>query len=295
MSTLTKVFVVLLVLFSVAFTTMTVAMVAQSANWRETALKYEERARIADTTLRNMIAATAAQETTARDTIQAHAARIGELEKRLQEINATASRLRSDLARVEADKGSADAMNRSLLAQVELSRDAESRLREQLNRVDRENIDLQQRNVDLNGRVNELHAQVAVMGEQRRQFEQQLNTLKVENDRLSQATQRRSTGRTMEDPTGLAMSNVKPLTTTAGSAIRGRILAVQDGYVTISVGTADGVQRDMKFVIHRNGTYIGDLQIVSVEPGQAGGRLTPTSTPPRSGDQVTDAVSLAGR
>lgn len=292
MSTLTKVFVVLLVLFSVAFSTMTVAMVAQTANWRELAVKYQDQAKVADTALRNLIAATAAQETTARDTIQAGAVRIGELEKQLQEANASAARLRSDLAKSEADKGSTDAMNRALLAQVELSRDAESKLREQLNTNDRANIDLQQRNIDLNGRVNELTAQVSVLSEQKRQYEQQLNLLKQDVERLSHATQRPSSAGTFEDPSGLAMRNVKPLTTIAPSAIRGKILAVNGNLVTISVGTADGVRRDMKFVIHRDGSYVGDLVITAVEPGQAAGRINNPTQSPRNGDLVTDAVSI---
>ena len=64
MSTLTKVFIVLLVVFSIAFTTMSVSLVAQMTDWRETAEKYEEHARVADANLRHLIAANAAVELT---------------------------------------------------------------------------------------------------------------------------------------------------------------------------------------------------------------------------------------
>ena len=46
LSTLTKVFIVLLVVFSIAFTTMTVSIVAQTANWRDLANTYEQHAAI---------------------------------------------------------------------------------------------------------------------------------------------------------------------------------------------------------------------------------------------------------
>ena len=59
LSTLTKVFAVLLVFFSIAFTVMTVSMVAQTTNWKDTAQKYEEHALVADTNLRNLIASSA--------------------------------------------------------------------------------------------------------------------------------------------------------------------------------------------------------------------------------------------
>lgn len=290
MSTLTKVFVVLLVLFSIAFSTMTVAMVAQTANWKDNATKYEERARIADTTLRNLIAASAAQETTARDTIQRHSDRVADLEKQLQESTAANARLRTELAKLDAEKGSTESMNRAMLAQVELSRDAEAKLREHVNKIDRENIDYQQRNVDLNGRVNELHQQVAVLTEQRRQYEQQLHLLKQDVDRLSGAPVRN-----MENPTGIAMQNIKAMDPPKAGAIRGRILAIEGNLVTISVGTADGVRKDMKFIVHRDGQFVNEVQVSAVEPGQAAGRLIRADGMPQTGDQVTDAMSLAGR
>lgn len=269
---------------------MTVAMVAQTANWRDNATKYEERARIADTTLRNLIAASAAQETTARDTIQRHADRIGELEKQMQESTAANARLRTELAKLDAEKGSTESMNRALLAQVELSRDAESKLREHVNKIDRENIDFQQRNVDLNGRVNELTQQVSVLTEQRRQYEQQLHLLKQDVERLSGGPVRN-----MENPTGLAMSNVKAADAPKAGAIRGKILAIDGNLVTISVGAADGVGKDMKFIVHRDGQFVNEVQVSAVEPGQAAGRLIRADGVPQMGDQVTDAMSLAGR
>ena len=288
MSTLTKVFVVLLVVSSIAFTTMTVATVARTANWRDLALKYDEQARIADTTLRNNIAATAAEETAYLDEIQTHLARISDLEKKLQDTGAEVARLRTELAKVESDKSGADAMNRALVAQVELSRDAESKVREQLNSVDRENADLQQRNIDLNSRVNELTAQVSVLIEHTRQYEQQLAILREERPGVS---------RGMESPTGSAMRNVRPIspqTATAAGAIRGRILAVDGNLVTISVGTSDGVKNNMKFVVHRDGDYVADVVVSAVEPDQAAGRIVGGNAgrAPRSGDSVTDVISL---
>ena len=103
LSTLTKVFVVLLSVFSVAFTVMTVSVVAQVTNWRETALKYEEHARVADTNLRNMIAASAADLAAARDQVQLHVARTGDLETKLSEQTNARAQLRADLAKAQAD------------------------------------------------------------------------------------------------------------------------------------------------------------------------------------------------
>ena len=88
MSTLTKVFIVLLSVFSIAFTTMTVSIVAQWADWKELANDYQQHAVVADTNLRHMIAANAAELAAANDTIRGHLEQIGELENTIVIVTA---------------------------------------------------------------------------------------------------------------------------------------------------------------------------------------------------------------
>lgn len=293
MSLLTKVFTVLLVVFSIAFSTMAVSMVAQTTNWRETATKYEENARIADTNLRNMIAAAAAQEATARETIDGYLSRIGQLEEDLQKNGAEVARLRSGLAAAESEKSSTVAMNRALLSQLEMARGAEAEYRGQRERLDRDNIDLQQRNIDLNARVNELTSTVTVMNEQRRQFEQQINILRKANESLSKATGRAPSR--VEDAAGAGLANIHALTPARAAAIKGKILAVSGNLVTLSVGMADGVSKDMVFVINRGADYVGEVKINAVNPNQSAGRITLSSLSPQIGDEVTDWVAMSGK
>jgi hypothetical protein len=289
---MTKVFTVLLVVLSIVFTVMTISVVAQTANWRDTALKYEENARIADTNLRNMIAASAAELATARDSIKSHLGKIGELESQMQANSAELARLRSDFAKVEAEKSSAEAMNRGLLTQVEAARSGETEYRKQLAGIEKRNIELERRNIDLNDRVNEQTAQIDVLVEQKRQYEQQLNILKEEAERGSRQASRSGAGVTLESPTGAAMQNVTALTPGGPTAIRGNVMEVSDNLVTISVGSADGVKKDMVFVIHRDGQYVGDVKISDVTPNRAAGKLVRTTGTPTKGDQVTDALAM---
>ena len=193
-STLTKVFVVLLVLFSIAFTSMTVSIVAQTTNWKDTALKYQEHARIADTNLRHEIAAGAALLATARDDVRAHLSKIGQLETDRQAARTEAGRLRSELAKADSEKSSSEAMNRGLLSQLDVAEAARSEYRSQRDTLETRSIDIERRNVDLNDRVNELTARVDVLFEQRRHFEQQINILRSENDALARQTRGFTTG-----------------------------------------------------------------------------------------------------
>lgn len=294
MSTLTKVFVVVLVVLSIAFTAMTVSVVAQTTNWRATAEKYQEHARVADTNLRNLISANAAQLQAAEDAIAGHQARANELGKKLQESQSEVAQNRGELARVAAEKSSADAMNRGLLAQLQVADAARGEYHKQRDELEKRNIDLERRNIDLNDRVNEQTAKMAVLLEQRRQFEQQLNILRTENEKLASDSRRVSTGMSLEEPTGAALPGVTAVTPASLTAIRGKILEISQDLLTISVGAADGVKKDMVFVIHRDGQYVGDVKINLVDPNQSAGRLVRTALPPQLGDQVTDSLRLGG-
>jgi len=287
LSTLSKVFIVVLVVFSITFTTMTISIVAQSTHWRDTALKYQDHARVADTNLRNLIAASAAELATARDSINSHLEKVGELEGQVQTSATEASKLRSDLTKADSEKSSAESMNRGLLAQLQIAESARNEYKKHRDDIEKRNIELERRNIDLNDRVNEQTARIAVLMEQKRQFEQQINILRADLDKSGRG------GRALEQPAGAAMANVNALNPVGGSAVRGRVIDVEGNHVSISVGSADGVKRDMEFVIHRGQQYVGKMQIQKVEPSQAAGRVLNSALAPTKGDEVTDAAAIA--
>lgn len=295
MSTLSKVFAVLLVVFSVAFTSMTVSIVARTANWKETAQRYAEHARVVDTNLRQMIAASSAELAAAHDRVQANRAQISQLEQQVQSQAADVADLHAQIAKLTSEKGSTEAMNRGLLAQLQSAEAARSQYQAQRDGLERKNVDLDRRSIDLNDRVNELTAAVTVLQEEKRQYEQQLHILQQENDKLSNAMQRPGSGDQFESPSGLALKGVEAATPVSGTAIRGRVTQVEGDLVTISVGRADGVTKGMKFVIHRGDEYVGDLVINAVDPNQSAGRLTIAPRTPSLGDIVTDARQLGNR
>ena len=82
--------------------------------------------------------------------------------EQLRKVEAELAKLRTDVARVDAEKSSAEAMNRGLLAQLEAARSGETEIRKQLADIERRNVELERRNIDLNDRVNEQTAQIAV-------------------------------------------------------------------------------------------------------------------------------------
>ena len=291
MSMLTKVFVVLLLL-SITFTVMTISIVAQIPDWRTTAEKYAEHARVADTNLRNLIAANAAELATARDAVRAHLERSGALETQLRTARIEAAELQSDLAKADSERSSTEAMNRGLLSQLQMAETARAQYRKQRDELSHQNIDLQRRNIDLHDSVAGQAAQIVVIQEQKRQFEQQINILRQENEKLSEEAWRTSAGMMMEEPAGAAMQDVTALSPVAARVIKGAVVEVDGNIVTISVGSADGVRENMVFVIYRDEHYVGDLRISLVDPNESAGRLVRSTFTPRPGDQVTDARGL---
>lgn len=284
MSTLTKVFIVLLTVFSIAFTTMTVSIVAQQTNWRTLAERYQQQRDIADTNLRHQIAAGAAELATAQEVIQGHLRRITELEAQASRHAMILSEKEADLAVAKAEKSSRDATNSALLAQLESTEKARAAFQTQRDELERRAIDLERRNIDLNDRVNEQTARIAVLIEQKRQYEQQLNALRG-GTRVSALPS--------EDPASAALPGVHPATPALAGGIHGTVVDVSGNVVTISVGASDGVLKDMVFVVHRGHQYVGDLQVTMVDPNRAAGRPVGAAFTPQPGDQVTDAVSLA--
>jgi len=76
-----------------------------------------------------------------------------------------------------------------------------------------------------------------------------------------------------------------------GVPIRGTVTEVADDRASISVGTADGVHRNMTFKIYRNENYLGDLLVTYVLPNEAAGTLVLQVGSVVTGDTVTTAFN----
>lgn len=295
MSTLTKVFTVLLVILSIAFTVMTVSFAANSTNWRAAAEKFQQERDLADANLRHQIAAGAAQLAAANDALQRQLQRVADLEKSVREKESAAAQLQLQADRIAAEKSSAEALNRGLLAQLQAAETTRNEYRKQRDDLEQQSVDLNRRNVDLNDRVNELTARIAVMVEQRRQFEQQINLLKQENEAMARSTGKAPIATSLEEPQGAALTGVTATTPMARAAIRGQVVEIAGDVVTLSVGSSDGVQPGMVFVVHRGDEYVGDLKIDLVDPSRCAGRTIGGPTGAKIGDLATDAVSISSR
>lgn len=287
MSTLTKIFVVLLVVFSIAFTMSTISFVAQSNNWRELAQGYQTEVQATDAQLRNVLASSAAEVASARDAINAHIGRYKSLEVDYQSALQQIADQKAQLAETRATGNSLQSTARLLAGELKVGQAGWAEQRKQRDELERRNLGLEKRNLDLSDRVNEQTAKLLVMQKYQRQIDEQNKILQDENQRLGQIRRRLEQG----DVGALAdadRSRVRAISPVATSPIRGEITQISGKLATISVGTADGVVNGMVFVIYRGLDYVGDLEIVKADPNNAAGRIMRSRGSPRIGDKIAD-------
>ena len=285
MSTLTKILVILLVVFCIAFTMSAISFVARTNEWRALAQGYQQEALVSDTYLRNTLAESAAQKALDRDAINAHIARIKELESANQDAARQIAGLKADLAQARAEATSLQGTVRTLSGEIKVGQAGWAEQRKQRELLPERNLEVEKRNLDLNERVNEQTAQLTVLHQELRRREQQIQILREENRKLAQA---RRGAAEFETFSPAEQERVTPLTAVASSPVRGRVTGISGALATISVGSADGVTEDMVFVIYRGLDYIGDLEISKVEPNQAAGKIVRAAGAVRVGDEVAD-------
>ena len=58
-----------------------------------------------------------------------------------------------------------------------------------------------------------------------------------------------------------------------GPMLSGKVLTVRDNLVMLSLGKDDKVKTGMKFIVSRNGRYLGDVQVLKVYDDFAGAEV----------------------
>ncbi len=290
MNTLTKVFVVLLVIFSIAFTMMTIQFSAQVPDWRNLAEGFRNDAKQTDTANRHLVAAKVALEAQAQDDRrrwqEEKERSSGDLANTVGELNDYKTRL----AKAESDLSAQSATVKKLSAELSIAQASASKAREHLVAVEERNLYLEKANADMNASLTEKIATITVLDQEKRQQEQQINLLKQERGR---ASSRSPLDPAMRDQMVVPRQDkVRPKAPAQAVAIRGHIAELDGNLAGISVGSNDGVEVGMTFIIFSNkGDYLADLDITQVTPNSSAGDLKFVSRPISIGDIAEDEHS----
>jgi hypothetical protein len=289
LSTLTKVFIVLMVVFSIAFTMTTISFVGRTTRWRELAEGYRTQATVAETHMRNLAAAHAAEKTVWFDEKRAQENQIASLRAAGEAQGKELADLRERTATLEGQVSDKEALARGLVSELQVTQDLLVKQQQQREELEKRNNDLETRNLQLSERVNELTAQMLVLVQQQQQLEQQVNMLRTGGGGPGAG---RPTAQVTPPGPSVPGPAVRSATGAVAAPIRGRIVEVDGNLASISVGSADGVREGMVFVVYRGAEYVGDIEITDVEPNLAAGRVIRSRSTPRPNDQVTDEPTL---
>jgi len=289
LTTLTKVFIVVLAVFAIAFSMLVIAYTAQSTNYRQLADYWKTQA---------------AQEQTLRQASDNWSKIAGEnLQKQISQQQEQLSKLRAEMDKSNAQVAS---LNNELLAERQKTASLTgqvTQLTSMINAGDAERKELQNQLESLrkdntglrtdNFRLAESNQKLEL---QRQLYEQEIRLLKEQNFSLGEKLEGLRTqggGSTASAATPASPGQkAQAATESEASPIVGQITDIRDSLAGISIGSAQGVREGMEFIVYRGAQYLGKLKISRVQPEQAAGELIQKQGNIRPGDKVTDKFQL---
>lgn len=282
MSTMTKVFVVLTTVLTVALSCLFISASAQWDNYRELAQRYQTE-RDAERTHRENAQASAQASLALKDDALAERAR--ELDQAKAEAKRLADEmaaLKSEMAVVKNERLGFEAGRTKLQEILDVTTGELKSLQKQNQSLLAQNIDLQSRNARLNSRVLDLTTNVSILTDEGRHLQEKLYALE------QSAANAPASGGGMRPASGAPSVRGATAARPAVASIRGTISAVDGVYASIDVGETSGVQPGMTFMVYRDGMYLCDLTVDSVRPQEAGGKLSSHATGSvKPGDSVS--------
>ncbi|MCC5830076.1 MAG: hypothetical protein JJU36_11575 [Phycisphaeraceae bacterium] len=286
MSILTKVFAVLVTIMVVALVALLIPHAANQPAYREIIDRERSARQAAEAAL-----------TLENNALQARLTRQAEEISRLGEVQAdltaTADRLNRELQEVrrradahqlnerrltESNEGLRQE-NQRLLDLYNTEKQAKERALETQNTDQRRIAELETQLLEVRAQEGNLRRQVRFMEEQLAVIEGRMREMTARADQLPEPYKGMVTG------TAATMPEFD-----ANPAIQGRVarVASEGGqvFVQINVGTNDRVQPQMRFMVHRDGNFLGNVIISKVDEQSASGVLRLATGEVRVGDRV---------
>lgn len=290
MSAMTKVFIVLTAVLSIALSCLFIAAAAQMANWKELAEDYQQLQGAEFTQRMNLESIMYGALAMKDDALQAKTQSLDTAEAQVQDLSNDLGDARNDLARQRNEAVAAEAGRKKLEEILDVQTAELTGLQKQNQTLLTQNIDLQTRNTRLNSRVLELTSNVTILTDQLRNLQEKLYAAEQQ---VATLQQRLASGRRVAAaPT--AAAGAVPLSVPVAGPIRGEIVEVDGTYASINIGETSGVVPGMTFMVHRGATFLAELVVDRVRPKEAGGKLRTMQQPVGPGDAVAYGLESAG-
>ena len=268
MSTVSKIMVVVVLVLSVCFSAISLALFAQRANWHAL---YDAQVTKAQT---------AAQEADAK----------------IKDLNAKLSNSQSECERIKADNDNLNGSIQNLTQDIE---EAKSRATQQETLAKEKDDQL----AKLQEKVDNMIREIAALNEKMRRDSQTLLEIKTDyenivnqltnlrdknNDllvKLKSAHRALEAAKTRNEELTFALNTYKEkfgeavVETKPKSLVRAHVLAVNldAGVVMLSVGKDDNVELGMEFILHRGNVYLCKVKVDTMYPDSCVAHIVPAS------------------
>ncbi len=286
MSTLTKILIVLLTISSIFLCGSVVTYVGSAVNYKE---KFETR----QNQINSLRRTKEATENTLNKTIEQSQQKEAKLNESIKSLQADINRLQADLAdatrkrddviqRMENWQAIAMDFSKTTETQVKLAKDALN----DKNTIDAERIknlkELEERTASLIEKM----ALIDQLGKESRRLREENTALQNKLDQFIQQY-----GKTVSKPTPVTqlIEKVKVAPPATDIGLKGMISAVdlENSWAELSIGSANGVRKDMVFHVTRGDKFICDIVIFEVDPDKAVGVMELVQETPRAGDTAS--------
>ncbi len=288
MSTLTKVLIVLLTVFSIFLCGIVVTYVANAENYRATADSQRSQ-------IQNMRNARDAAVRSEEQQKQASEQLKAELDRQINDLKVAMTELQAQLDAVKRDNTLKEQQVANQTAAVKLANQAAAEQTRLFENVQQEIESLRaeqtKRTKELNETTQTLLEKMAVIA-QLEEKNRQLTEAKQEVEtRLNQMLQQygRVAARPQTVTPTRAVAQPAPQRAAQKIGLDGKVTGVdpKNRLAEISIGAAAGVRQDMKFHVTRGEQFVCDILIFEVYPDKAVGILDLIQVEPRVGDAVT--------
>ena len=270
MNTLTKLFVVLLVITSILTAAAAVVFVSRVQPLQDllTAQKLT-----ADTMRAQAASANAALERARQQLSDNLADQVNTAKAAADQVRTLQSQLEADqttIAQLQTEKAGRDSNVNTLTAGVSEATATMNKLMEQVTNLRTSNDTLVKRIEDYSHRNSELNAQVEALGSRQSDTEEQLESAKEDQQKLAAYVKNHG-----GNPDEIVAENTAygPGAPDISGVVRDKSVINGKTWVTINVGSADGVAKGMKFYVLSGGEFLGIVTVDTVDSNDAIGML----------------------
>ena len=284
MSTLTKIFALLVSALSIFLCGVVVTFLANAENYRNEAEQWQTKAEAAQI---NDLAAQA----TLTSYMQKQEAGTRQLRENIASMHMLLEDRNRQLAAASKDSGVNVSLANTAVTTMGALREtianmqtSQEELAKALQQSRNKMIEAQTQMVELTRHLNSEQVKTEQLENLRRQNLEKIRALEDDNAAIHRQLKKVTLSSSeFHDDEKVSMAR----TELAGVPIRGQITEIDGDNVSISVGSASGVRKDTRFWITRGDKFLGNLEVVYVESNESVGRLANTQGVVVRGDTVT--------